>query len=61
MNYKAEKCQCCLGMKYTIERRRMNTQYNDDESNFIESCIECYAESVEYYAERWAEYYSGCM
>jgi len=61
VTYNQEQCPCCLDMRYTVEKRRLNTQYGDDESNWLKSCIECYAERVEYYAERWAEYYSGCL
>lgn len=56
-----EKCECCNKYSLTIGKRRLNTQYVDEESNFLKSCIKCYADAEEYYAERWAEYYSDCM
>lgn len=56
-----EKCHFCDKQSYTVERRRLNTQYVDDASNWLTSCAACYADQEEYYAERWAEYYNGCM
>ena len=56
-----KKCPCCDKYKRSIERRRLNTSYVDDESNFLTSCLHCYADAFEDYAERWADYYSGCM
>jgi len=39
----------------------MNTAYEDDEANFNTTCEECYELRQEYWAERWQEYYRGCM
>lgn len=40
---------------------RMDTAYIDEELNFKILCPHCQAESAEYWADRWAEYYAGCM
>jgi len=37
-------------------RRRQNTAYNDEESNYATLCAEHHAESDEYWEERWHEY-----
>jgi predicted oxidoreductase len=54
-------CPCCLQVVATIETRRMNTRYEDENSNWITSCLECFLESEDYWKERWDEYYSGCL
>lgn len=41
------------------KKRRMNTQYENEESNYCEVCKECYEEIEEYWEERWAEYNAG--
>ncbi len=55
------KCQRCEKEGADVQRRRQNTSYADDESNFATLCNECQTEANEYWAELWAEYYSGCM
>jgi hypothetical protein len=42
-------------------RQRQNTAYVDDEYNWVTLCPECMKENREYWDERWADYYSGCM
>ena len=42
-----------------VIRRRQNTQYIQEESNWVTCCDECFEEVEEYWAERWAEYYNG--
>ncbi len=42
-----------------IRERRLNTAYTDDASNWLESCEECYRETVERYREMWVEYYNS--
>lgn len=56
-----QKCPCCEKMLYSVERRRLNTQYENDSQNYVTSCLYCYADQYEYYAERWEEYYSGLL
>jgi len=51
-------CLSCGEIKNTIKMRRKNTQYVDKDSNYIESCIECFNDEQEYWAEMWREYYS---
>ena len=57
----AVECPGCEQMKTTVERRRRNTAYADDASNFLTVCRECQDEDDAYYAERWADYYAGCL
>lgn len=52
-----DKCRDHVGL--FVERRRLNTQYHDDESNYMTSCISCYQEMYDYYEELWADYYSS--
>ena len=40
-------------------KQRQNTQYEDDESNWVTLCPECMAECDSYWKERWAEVYSS--
>lgn len=39
--------------------RRRNTQYADDEQNWIQCCESCAEAESEYWQERWQEYYQG--
>ena len=50
--------RCGRWFKYP-KRRRQSTQYEDEESNYVTCCAECFEEIEEYWAERWAEYYAG--
>jgi hypothetical protein len=51
-------CQACgqPGKLY-----RQNTQYVNEEQNWVCLCSEHEEENDEYWAERWAEYYAGCL
>lgn len=44
-----------------IAKRRLNTAYVDDELNWLVSCLDCYNEQYEWYAELWDYYYSNCI
>ena len=52
-------CTCCGEYKNTVKVREQNTQYTDKDSNYVESCIECFEEIQEYWQERWRDYYSS--
>jgi hypothetical protein len=54
------KCPCCKRLKFNNRKRRLNTKYVNDESNWLTSCGECYEETYQYYADLWADYYAGC-
>ena len=41
------------------ERYRMNTQYIDEESNYMVLCKDCQKDSDECWQEMWEEYYSA--
>lgn len=47
-------CNVCGTEKETIANRRKNTRYFDEESNWYESCLECYKDMIEYYNELWS-------
>jgi len=49
-------CPSCQRFRMTIERRRQNTMYNDDESNHITCCIECFGRTQAYWNDQWDEY-----
>ena len=53
------RCQhCkCFGAYYG----RMNTQYVEDERNYITLCPVCWDECNEYYSELWSDYYSSVL
>jgi hypothetical protein len=36
----------------------MNTQYVEDEANYITACAACFEEIEENWEERWKEYWS---
>lgn len=61
MKREPEICQCCGELKFTVERRHMNTAYVKEESNYETCCLECHEDHEEYWRERWSEYYAGCM
>ena len=44
-----------------IAKRRLNTSYVDDKNNWLISCVGCFEEIYEQYAEMWSEYYSMIM
>ena len=54
-------CPHCKRKVRGVKRRRRNTQYEKDDDNFVTTCLRCFHEEEAYWAERWAEYYSGCM
>lgn len=43
------------------QKRRQNTNYVDDELNWVVACDPCFDEIEAYWAERWADYYAGCF
>lgn len=54
-------CEHCGTESGEVVRHRQNTQYVNQEMNFVTLCPECKAENDEYWEERWAEYHSSCM
>lgn len=57
---KMQTCPCCLDpQSLTVERRRLDTYYVDDESNYQESCVRCFEESVAFHQKFWEEFYSS--
>ena len=40
------------------KRRRQNTAYNDEESNWVHLCDQCFEQNEKYWGEMWSEYYS---
>ena len=52
------ECPCCRNLVLSLEvhSRHMNTQYEEQEKNWLKSCITCFLLSEEYWAERWKEY-----
>jgi len=53
-------CPVCKKLRAdkSVERRRMNTAYINDESNYLTSCRSCFLRSEEYWKEQWDDYYS---
>jgi hypothetical protein len=56
--YIKEACGMCTCHWSRTERRRMDTAYVNDESNYCEVCEECFEEIQEHWAEMWADYNS---
>jgi hypothetical protein len=54
-------CEYCQRIFHYPKRKRMNTQYADEESNWIYCCEEQFKEIQEYWKERWDDYYSGIL
>lgn len=51
-------CPLACGIRWH-KWRRLNTLYYDDRTNWMFSSQEAFEERWEYYAERWADYYSS--
>lgn len=45
----------------TVAKRRLNTAYVNDESNWFVSCKACYDDLYAMYEEQWKDYYSGAL
>lgn len=54
------KCSGCGKRSRSIQKRRLNAAYANDEENWLESCPACYKARQEQLANDWAEYYSNC-
>ncbi len=54
------KCGDCGKYSRSIQRRRLNAAYANDELNWLTSCPACYKARQEQLADDWAEYYSNC-
>lgn len=54
-------CGVCQEFKVLVKKRRLCTQYAEEESNFMTSCKDCFNEQNEYYKERWQDYYAGAL
>lgn len=52
------QCTCACGSGLPAFRRRQNTAYNDEESNYATLCWDCQQRADDYWNERWAEYHS---
>jgi len=52
-------CPQCHGYLVFPRKRRMNTQYEKEESNFCTVCKRCFLEIEAHWEERWDEYNSG--
>ena len=50
---------CGCGATEGVERRRLNTAFADDESNWATCCDVCFGQLVDHYADLWDLYYHG--
>lgn len=55
------RCPSCGKYLRFPKIRLQNTAYEREWSNYDLSCIDCYQEYEEYWAERWNDYYSSCL
>jgi len=53
MTAPTKTCPICEGEKDTVESRHRNTMYQDEPSNWLESCKECFDEDWEHFQELW--------
>lgn len=47
--------------RFSIKRRRQNTSYMDEESNYIVCCKSCFENIESYWDERWQELHKEQM
>jgi hypothetical protein len=52
-------CPMCQTYFTYPKKRRMNTAYIEEKSNYCCVCKDCYQEVEAYWDERWSEYNSG--
>ena len=52
-------CEHCNRWFVYPKKRKMSTAFEHEESNYINSCKNCYNEIEEYWKERWIEFYSS--
>lgn len=52
-------CHKCEQEDPTTIRRRQNTAYVHEESNWITVCDTCFEDVEEYWKEMWEQYYGG--
>ena len=51
-------CEMCQRFFVYPKRRRMNTAYQDEESNYVYVCENCFKSNEQYWEERSQEYWS---
>lgn len=54
-------CEDCRHWFVYPRTRRRNTQYHNDEDNYVRNCKVCFDRQEEYWADMWAEYYGGLL
>lgn len=54
-----KKCPCC-SRSGLVARRRLNTQYAEEEQNWMTACLECHDETIAHYNDMWSDYYRDC-
>lgn len=52
-------CGMCHRWFVYPKKRRMNTMYENEESNYCKVCEDCFDYIEKIWEERWDEYYSG--
>ena len=50
-------CPHCQHIGF-VAKRRLNTAYADDASNWTVGCRECFQDAVDHFNELWETYYS---
>lgn len=51
------ECPRCGSKSVTVERRRLCTEFVDEENNWLESCEECFVEVNGMYEDDWKSLY----
>ncbi len=55
------KCDFCNKESEEVVNCRQDTNFVDDDRNFVNACPSCRIENDKYWAEKWQEYYEGCL
>lgn len=59
--YRLALCPCCerTFLEDEVINRRRNTAYEDEESNWLFSCPDCFDHDCALMKDQWDEYYAG--
>lgn len=58
-NLRGPRCPMCGQRKHSVERRRRNTAYQDDDQNFHTCCAECHDDANQFWSEMWQDHYNN--
>ena len=56
---KGPRCPMCRQRKHSVDYRRRNTAYHDDDQNFHTCCAECHDDACQFWSEMWQDHYNN--